>query len=350
MAQSGTREATHAGSWYAGKADVLSDQLTEFLDEVPTTIDGKEVPITKARVIIAPYEKPPFLHPVSKCAFVDQDIEPSHAGYSYSGPCAAWAYKSLDLTAAKRIFLLGPAHAYYLNGSALTTFAFYATPFGDLPVDADTMQALRETGKFSDIPRQDDEDEHSLEMHLPYLWKRLQQTHGHDSSSWPIKIVPLLIGNNNGRREKEFGALLAPYLRDPENAFIVSSDFCHWGSRFKYTAYVPAADKLDELQSLRQARGLPTPIHEGIRVLDQLAMDAVASGKHDEFVENLAATGNTVCGRHPIGVTMAALEVVAGGEAITDKGKFTFVRYERSSLVESMSDSSVSYAAAYAVI
>lgn len=188
-------------------------------------------------------------------------------------------------------------------------------------------------------------------MHLPYLWKRLEQTHGNsDSSSWPVKIVPVLIGDNDGPKEKEYGALLAPYLQDPDNAFIVSSDFCHWGSRFRYTAYLPAADALDELQSLKRASALPTPIHEGIRVLDQLAMDAVASGKHDDFVDNLATTGNTVCGRHPIGAMMAALEVATDGKTSAGNGTFTFVRYERSSLVESLSDSSVSYAAAYAVI
>lgn len=54
MPQSGTREASHAGSWYEGRADVLSRQLDEFLDKVPTTVDGKELPIPKARVIIAP--------------------------------------------------------------------------------------------------------------------------------------------------------------------------------------------------------------------------------------------------------------------------------------------------------
>lgn len=275
------------------------------------------------------------------------------------------------MSSAKRIFVLGPSHTYYLKGSALTTFAAYETPFGDLQVDAETTKALRDTGKFSDIPPHSDEDEHSLEMHLPYLYKRLEQTHGSDGSGgssrrqWPT-IVPVLIGDNNGAREKEFGALLAPYLSDPENVFVVSSDFCHWGTRFSYTKYVPGADRLDELRSLSRRDGgsaTETPIHEGIRVLDQLAMDAVASGVHDRFVDNLAKTANTVCGRHPIGVTMAAMEVVVGtgtgsgvgtgtgtAPAEDGKGRFKFVRYERSSLVESVGDSSVSYASAYAVI
>jgi predicted class III extradiol MEMO1 family dioxygenase len=30
------------------------------------------------------------------------------------------------------------------------------------------------------------------------------------------------------------GELLAPYLSDPGTLFIISSDFCHWGSRFNY--------------------------------------------------------------------------------------------------------------------
>jgi predicted class III extradiol MEMO1 family dioxygenase len=37
------------------------------------------------------------------------------------------------------------------------------------------------------------------------------------------------------RSEARYGALLSPYLSDPANLFIISSDFCHWGSRFRYT-------------------------------------------------------------------------------------------------------------------
>lgn len=181
-------------------------------------------------------------------------------------------------------------------------------------------------------------------MHLPYIWKRLEQTHGSDNTGAFPPIVPVLVGDNSGAAEKEFGGLLAEYLRDPESAFVVSSDFCHWGSRFQYTKYVPAADRLGELRSLTRGAGkTETPIHEGIEVLDRMAMDAVEGGRHDDFVENLRVTKNTVCGRHPIGVTMAALEAVGGGP-------FKFLRYERSSLVESVSDSSVSYAAFYAVL
>jgi AmmeMemoRadiSam system protein B len=75
-------------------------------------------------------------------------------------------------------------------------------------------------------------------------------------------------------------------------------------------------------------------------------MDAIETGKHDAFIQELQSTGSTVCGRHPIGVVMAGLESLEG----EGKGKFKFVRYERSSDAMSYTDSSVSYASAYAVL
>jgi len=99
-------------------------------------------------------------------------------------------------------------------------------------------------------------------------------------------------------------------------------------------------------------------VHEAIRVLDEAAFKAIETGVHDEFVNYLRRTENTVCGRHPIGVAMAALEMLAkerggapsGTEGVKGAGKFTFVQYQRSSLATSVQDSSVSYAAAYAVV
>ena len=36
-------------------------------------------------------------------------------------------------------------------------------------------------------------------------------------------------------REAAYGRMLAHHLDDPGTVLIVSSDFCHWGSRFSYT-------------------------------------------------------------------------------------------------------------------
>lgn len=77
-------------------------------------------------------------------------------------------------------------------------------------------------------------------------------------------------------QEKLYGDILAPYLNDPQNLFVISSDFCHWGSRFRYTYYDESAgpihkciEKLDKNVSetkffvcLFTEKELPIPIRE----------------------------------------------------------------------------------------
>lgn len=244
---------------------------------------------------------------------------------------------------------MGPSHTYYLPGCAVTTFAEYATPFGNLLVDRDVVQKVKEAGNMADIPPRKDSSEHSLEMHLPYLYKRLKQTFGSEEK-FP-SIIPILIGDNDRSQEKAVGKILLPYLKDPENAFIISSDFCHWGSNFDYMVYSPSHDPAD-LQQLSTRDPAPhgRPIHETIQMIDEAAMDAVKSGSHDKFVDNLKLTQNTVCGRHPIGVAMAALELLAQEIGDAEKARFKVMRYERSNLVKSPRDFSVSYVSAYAVV
>jgi len=47
-----------------------------------------------------------------------------------------------------------------------------------------------------------------------------------------VKVVPILVGAVSPENEAMYGELLAKYVDDPKNFFSVSSDFCHWGSRF----------------------------------------------------------------------------------------------------------------------
>ncbi|KAL9616249.1 MAG: hypothetical protein Q9204_008597, partial [Flavoplaca sp. TL-2023a] len=294
-----------------------------------------------------------------------------HAGYSYSGPAAAYAYKSLDLSKCKRIFLLGPSHHLYLPTCALPlpSLKTYSTPLGPIPLDTTTLSTLRSTNEFSALPLDADEAEHSLEMHLPYIRHLLSLSSPSSSTKDGFEgLIPILIGNTTPSSERKYGNLLAPYLSDPENIFIVSSDFCHWGTRFGYTYYLPTSSSSSDLSSgislnPKTHKTPPTDptIYDSIGTLDRACMEAIESGSHERFLNVLGETGNTVCGRHPIGVVMAGLEVVVreemgkkeggvdegqGGK----KGRFQFVRYERSSEVKRVGESSVSYASAFAVL
>jgi AmmeMemoRadiSam system protein B len=257
----------------------------------------------------------------------------------------------------KKVFLLGPSHHYHLSNCALSRCTKYSTPLGDLPIDLDTVSELRKTGLFSDMSIDNDEAEHSLEMHLPYIYKMLSKAFPSGPESFP-KLVPILVGSTSESTERDFGKLLAKYVADPDTFWVISSDFCHWGLRFRYTYYDASPFSPDEEAASKKSTGTylkanassPSPaIHESIAWTDMASMYSIELSGHKGFTEELHRTGNTVCGRHPIGVMMAALEEHLKDDETGDKGKFKFVRYERSSLVKRVNDSSVSYASAYAI-
>lgn len=61
--------------------------------------------------------------------------------------------------------------------------------------------------------------------------------HRFHSFKYNFTIVPILVGSLSTDREAQYGQLLSKYLADPHNLFVISSDFCHWGQRFRYTYY-----------------------------------------------------------------------------------------------------------------
>jgi MEMO1 family protein len=192
----------------------------------------------------------------------------------------------------------------------------------------------------------------------------VQCRHFPNEAAFP-PLIPILIGSTTQSVERRYGALLSPYLADPSSIFIISSDFCHWGLRFRYTHYQPpSASSPSPAYSLRSSDRAPSdyPIHQSIAAVDKQCMDACETGDFETWWDALESTGNTVCGRHPIGIFMAAVEALEEmGELVgeddgvdgvgerLEKGKFRFVRYERSSRVTSVRDSSVSYCSAFAV-
>ena len=178
---------------------------------------------------------------------------------------------------------------------------------------------------FSHVSLDADEREHSLEMQLPYLAKIMEGK--------IFTLVPIIVGSINPRTEKEYGTFLSPYLEDPRTAFVISSDFCHWGSRFSYTYY---KRQLGE-------------IWQFIEDLDHRGMKLIEDLEPEPFARYLSEEGNTICGRHPIGVFLNAVEAWRV-KAPQLKFDLKFTRYAQSNHVKSMRDSSVSYASASLIV
>ena len=252
------------------------------------------------------------------------------------------------------MFLLGPSHHVYLNTCALSRLDFYQTPLGKLRLDKETIARLSATNKFKSMSVGTDEDEHSLELHLPYIYKVFEDNFKSEEDFPPL--IPILVGNTSPKAERDFGALLADYLEDPGSLFVISSDFAHWGKRFRYTRYLPELEHLDTAIDLDgygayHPTGNDPAIYESIARLDRTVMDSIEVGDHINYWQALESTGNTVCGRHPIGIMLAAVQVLVDRRRLNSlESSFHFIQYTRSSDCRTVQDSSVSYASAFAMV
>lgn len=162
-----------------------------------------------------------------------------HAGFRFSGPTAAWAYKNLAQSAGQieRVVILGPSHKVFLDWIGTTACQEWATPLGNIKIDEETINMLVEQSsahqggiKIMPIRKEVEENEHSLEMHLPYIQKVFLDAGKAES----LKLVPLMVGDIPEDKYLAYAEILAPLLMDDKTVFIVSSDFCHWGQRFRF--------------------------------------------------------------------------------------------------------------------
>ncbi|UYV80386.1 MEMO1 [Cordylochernes scorpioides] len=327
MSHQTIRHASHAGSWYQDSAPELSRQLDNWLAQVP---EGLHSP---ARAVIVP-----------------------HAGYQYCASCAAYAYRQVDPNLShvvqamiimqccrKRVFIVGPSHYARLTGCALSQAKLYQTPFYNLTIDQTSVQRvisvrlmdaavygeLYATEMFESMSLMADEDEHSLEMQLPFIAKVMS---GHN-----FTIVPIMVGSLTPEKEASYGALLSRYLADPSNLFVISSDFCHWGARFHYQYYDKSWGD----------------IHQAIQKLDEMAMKIIEDLSPTGFVSYLKKYSNTICGRHPIGILLNECRFYGNWQFTASrwtgnghKMSIKFLNYAQSNQCMNMQDSSVSYASA----
>ncbi len=135
-----------------------------------------------------------------------------HAGYVYSGPTAAYSFKTIQGRRYKTVIVMGPTHRYALRGASIPNVAGYETPLGTVPLSplADT---LRRSKTFTDVP-QAHEDEHSIEVELPFLQTVLGD----------FELVPILIGEADA---DEIAAAILEHL-DDQTLIVASSDLSHY--------------------------------------------------------------------------------------------------------------------------
>jgi hypothetical protein len=139
-----------------------------------------------------------------------------HAGYVYSGPVAASAYARLMAArdAISRVVLLGPSHRVGFRGVAVSGMVAFATPLGRIPVDQEAVEQVRQLPDIGFL-EQAHAQEHSLEVHLPFLQEVLGE----------FKLVPLVVGE---ARPQQVGLVLETLWGGPETLIVISSDLSHY--------------------------------------------------------------------------------------------------------------------------
>jgi len=139
-----------------------------------------------------------------------------HAGYVYSGPIAAAAYRQLEAIAGKitRVVLIGPAHRVALNGMAFPSVDTFSVPTGVVRLDRAAIDAaLKEPGTC--ISDRAHALEHCLEVHVPFLQAVLGE----------FALVPIVVGRSP---PAEVARVLESLWGGEETLIVVSSDLSHY--------------------------------------------------------------------------------------------------------------------------
>lgn len=142
-----------------------------------------------------------------------------HAGYVFSGQCAACSFQAISHKQFDLAVVIAPCHRYGGFNYSVGAYESYETPLGNIQVDTESVEYLMTDNKFSFIPEAH-ESEHSLEVQLPFL----------QVINSKARILPLLIGAQHDQSSLYLAEKLAEMFTDKvdKTVFIISTDLSHY--------------------------------------------------------------------------------------------------------------------------
>jgi MEMO1 family protein len=209
------RPSSLAGRWYDADPEILARNVDDYMDSAKLPdLDGEVI------AIIAP-----------------------HAGHTYSGPVAGYAFAAIRGRSPDLVAVVGPMHHPYAEPLITTAYSAYSTPLGDVLVDKDALHEL-DTLLKSDLgfglSRVARDPEHSLEIELPFLQRALPA-----GSEW--KLLPVMDRAREPRVSESLGKALAHVLRGKNFILVASTDLSHFYNQ--QTALVYDRSMLNQIES-----------------------------------------------------------------------------------------------------
>lgn len=185
------KESDLAGTWYPASKGQLEQQLKSYLDAAtPQKIDGSII------AVIAP-----------------------HAGYQYSGPVAAYSFKSIQDKGVKTVILIGFSHRQRFDGIAIYDRGFWRTPLGDIQIDEALAKEIGSKNSRVLFNPELFKGENSVEMEVPFIQMALKGA----------KMVPIAFGTQSYEDAQSLASTLASILKGRNDCVIVAStDLSHY--------------------------------------------------------------------------------------------------------------------------
>ena len=188
-AKENIRKASVSGQFYPSDPSKLKKEIRKFLAQVHSRPDPE------VTALIVP-----------------------HAGYPYSGPVAAEAYKTVEGRKFESVVVVAFLHQVFLPGVLVDAVDFYETPLGRVPVDHELAKKLRTFHPALDTAPPGDLQEHSLEVQLPFLQEMIPD----------LKIVPVYIGEQSRENIEALAGALEKYLAGRNSLVVFSTDLSHF--------------------------------------------------------------------------------------------------------------------------
>lgn len=168
------------------------------------------------------------IHDMLKEATADTDVNQvvglvsPHAGYVYSGGCAAVGYRAVQGRKYDVVVVIAPSHQAFFDNASVFNGGAYETPLGAIFVDMELAKeignvhpkvVLSSTGHIGGRA-----PEHSLEVQLPFLQVAIGD----------FALIPIVMGNQEQDVVTGLAEVLAAKLTGRNALIVASSDLSHY--------------------------------------------------------------------------------------------------------------------------